>query len=78
MKKCLFLVLSLVMLMAVPMTVAADTEDPSPSKTYDKKDPKKSTSTSPKTADNGMAELAMALFVISGGVLFMTKKELEA
>lgn len=77
MKKGLFLVLSLIMLMAVPMTVCADTEDPSPvATTSAKKSSKKSTS--PKTADNTMAEVALALFAISGGVLALTRKELRA
>ncbi|MDO4977726.1 MAG: hypothetical protein Q4E53_10755 [Eubacteriales bacterium] len=79
MKKYLFLVLSLVMLMAVPMTVSANVdavEDDSVTV-----DPVKKTSTkkknSPKTADNGMAEVAVALFAISGGILAFTKKELD-
>ena len=76
MKKGLYLVLSLIMLMAVPMTVCASTSDDSPVATTQKKHNHKK-HTSPKTADNAMTEMAIALFAISGGVLCFAKKELD-
>ena len=75
-KKVLFLMLCLIMLMAVPMTVCATTEDPSPEATTSKKKPKKPKK-SPKTADNGMVEAAIILLAVSSGVIFISRKYLQ-
>ncbi len=77
MKKCLYLVLSLMMLFAVPMTVSANAEDDSSVTATKSTSTTSKKSTSPKTADNGMSELAIALLAISGGVLCFAKKELD-
>ena len=76
MKKVLFLMLCMIMLLAVPMTVCADDEDPSPEATTSKK-PSKKPKKSPKTADNGMAEAAIILLAVSGGMIFISKKYLQ-
>ncbi len=77
MKKCLYLVLSLMMLFAVPMTVSANAEPDSSVKAPKHTQTTSKKSKSPKTADNGMSEMALVLFAISGGVLCFAKKELD-
>ena len=77
MKKVLFLMLCMIMLMAVPMTVCADDEDPSPKASTQKKTPTKKSKKSPKTADNGMAEAAVILLAVSAGVIFISKRYLQ-
>ena len=74
-KKVLFLMLCLIMLMALPMAVCAE-EDPSPEATTSNKKPKKPKK-SPKTADNGMVEAAIILLAVSGGVIYISKRYLQ-
>ncbi len=62
--------------MAVPLAVSADDEDPSPEATTQKKTTKKK-SKSPKTADNSMAEAALILLAVSGGMIYISRREFD-
>lgn len=88
MKKFLYVALSLIMLMGVPMmvmplAVSADgveyETDYSPSSAYDKKDNTKGTksSTSPKTGDYSMVGLAFIVCLISGSAVVVSNKKLK-
>ena len=88
MKKVLYVVLSLIMLlgvpmMAMPMNVSANASDYetdySPSGAYDKEDDTKGTqkATSPKTGDYSMVGLAFIVCILSGGVILVSNKELK-
>ena len=76
MKKVLFMVLCFVMLMAVPMAACAEDEDYSPEATTQKKKTKKP-SKSPKTADNSMASVALVLLAVSGGIIYISRREFD-
>ena len=77
MKKVLFLMLCMIMLMAVPMTVCADKEDYSPKASTSKKKPTKKSKKAPKTADNGMTEAAIILLAVSSGMIFISRRYLQ-
>ena len=77
MKKVLFMMLCMIMLMAVPMAVCAATEDPSPEATTAKKKKPKKPKKSPKTADNGMTEAAIILLAVSSGIIYISKREFD-
>ncbi len=77
MKKVLFMVLCMIMLMAVPMTVCAAKADPSPKATTEKKKKPKKPKKSPKTADKGMTEAAIILLAVSSGIIYISKREFD-